>query len=138
MIRKLVLILPVLLLSSCCSFNTTTLRSYELAHGKSGSRADEPKPFIRERVVKGDYNPKPKVIVRTKLVHCPKFVLPDLGEEPASPIKQLVNVNPNDYKSIDKIVMDYVDSLTQYVRDKKKEIQLQYQLYLTDYDKTCK
>lgn len=123
-----ILLLPLLLLlGSCNSFNKVFLTSYELSYQNT---EDNSVVQIREKQ-NTPVQVKEVPIVKKEVVYrCERYILPELAEAPLFPLQTLNEIDPNNLKAIDKVLMDYIRKLMDHDRDLKRKINDSYNEYL--------
>lgn len=131
---KLLLIPIILLLTSCNSFNSLVLTSYELS---TNNIEDHPTRSTKDKThQKPIKKPKPEVqvievpVVKKEYVYrCEKYILPELIDPPSFPFDRLQKVGTNDLKAVDEILMDHITSLHKHEKKIRSLIHESYSKY---------
>jgi hypothetical protein len=126
MSRYLITLFFIAVISSCISINTIS-PDQKLSHDELRKlrelSGDKPKTVLEDNKERAREIQKPTVV-------CPVFVLPEVGDMPEIPLKELAKISPTDQKAMDRIETEHIAKLRLFIIHYRETLRDSHNSYL--------
>ncbi len=125
--KFLISILLIPFITSCNSFNTIALSTYELSINNEYPLTKNENNLPN----KNQNNVEIKEVVKYQYKYvCPKFIMPTIPPAPEFPARELLELNPEEEEKVDRILMNYIMRIKEHDKKARSLIDTEYNKYL--------